>query len=119
MLMMARRQILPAIMKYSAELAGEAAQIRAFSTELTVAPQERLLQKLTAGAKRLSDAIAALEACMAGGGRGHDALEHARYQHDIVIPAMNAVREAADSMEPLLDKEHQPFPTYADLLFYD
>lgn len=46
-----------------------------------------------------------------------DALECAKYEHNVIIPAMAAVREQADELETLVGKEYWPFPTYDDLLF--
>ena len=34
-----------------------------------------------------------------------------------VVPAMQALREPADRLEKIVDKEFWPFPTYADLMF--
>jgi glutamine synthetase len=36
---------------------------------------------------------------------------------DIVIPAMNELRAAADEMEMNTAEKYWPFPTYGDLLF--
>ena len=36
---------------------------------------------------------------------------------DIVIPAMNELRETCDHMETLTAKDMWPFPTYGDILF--
>ena len=36
---------------------------------------------------------------------------------DVVIPAMNAVRQAADKLETIVDAEMWPLPTYAEMLF--
>ena len=46
-----------------------------------------------------------------------DALDCAMYEHNVIIPAMAAVREQADELETLVGKEYWPFPTYDDLLF--
>ena len=40
------------------------------------------------------------------------------YDHETVIPAMEAARKVADELELLVAKKAWPFPTYADLLFY-
>ena len=42
----------------------------------------------------------------------------AHYYHDVVIPAMEAVREPADKLESKVGKTYWPFPTYSDILFY-
>ena len=43
--------------------------------------------------------------------------EQAFFYREKVVAAMNALREPADELERLVDKEYWPFPTYADLLF--
>ena len=47
-----------------------------------------------------------------------NAKDAATYYHDVVIPAMNAVRAEADKLEILTDKACWPYPTYSDLLYY-
>ena len=45
-----------------------------------------------------------------------NAKEAAAYYHDVVVPAMEAVRLEADNLEMLTDKSCWPYPTYSDLL---
>jgi glutamine synthetase type III len=40
------------------------------------------------------------------------------YEHEAVIPAMEAARKVADELELKVDKKYWSMPTYADLLFY-
>ena len=47
-----------------------------------------------------------------------NAKDAAAYYHDVVIPAMDAVRAEADKLEMLTDKSCWPYPTYSDLLYY-
>ena len=42
----------------------------------------------------------------------------AMYEHEAVIPAMEAARQVADELEGRVGKEYWPMPSYADLLFY-
>ena len=51
-------------------------------------------------------------------GVGGNAQQAARYYHDVVVPAMDAVRAEADQLEMLTDKSCWPYPTYSDLLYY-
>ena len=44
--------------------------------------------------------------------------ERAMYEHEAVIPAMDAARELADALEMKVAKRCWPVPTYADLLYY-
>ena len=43
--------------------------------------------------------------------------KHAKYFRDKVIPAMNALREAGDSLECLVPQDVWPLPTYREMLF--
>jgi len=43
-------------------------------------------------------------------------LAQAQYTRDVVIPAMNAVRAAADMLETIVGASHWPMPTYQELL---
>ena len=47
-----------------------------------------------------------------------NAQKAAAYYHDVVIPAMDAVRAEADTLETLTDKSCWPYPIYSDLLYY-
>jgi glutamine synthetase len=46
-----------------------------------------------------------------------DLLTAARYMHDTVVPAMNAVREAADQLEKVVADDLWPLPKYSEILF--
>ena len=48
---------------------------------------------------------------------GDDPLAAARYMHDTVLPAMEDLRQSADTLETLTDRSYWPFPTYDELLF--
>lgn len=116
-LTMAQREILPAAMRFTGDVARQARAIKDVSPTLTAAPEEKLLLKLTEECTRLSDGIDGLQQAILGADRSADALTAARYQRDRVIPAMNAVRTAADALETMMGKDYWPFPTYAELLF--
>ena len=116
-LMMARREILPAVMKFTGDVAAQAGAVKAVSPTLTTAPEEKLLTTLTTGASALSDRIDALQDAIVATNHNADALAIAIYERDVVIPAMNDVRAVADELETVVGKTYWPFPTYADLLF--
>ena len=46
-----------------------------------------------------------------------DVLEHAKYMHDRVIPAMSEVREVADRLEKVIADDLWPLPKYSEILF--
>ncbi len=116
-LSMAKREILPAVLRYTAEVARQAKAVKEVSPALTTSAEEKLLQKLTVDGAQLSDRIDELQAAIVNENHAADALTQAKYQHDVVIPAMNAVRLVADELETMVDKTCWPFPTYAELLF--
>ncbi len=116
-LSMAQREILPAVLRFTGDVAREAREIKSVSPTLTTTAQEKLLQRLTTASTLLSDRIDALQAAIVNENRSCDALTQARYQHDVIIPAMNDVRLVADELETLVGKTYWPFPTYAELLF--
>ena len=116
-LMMAKREILPAVMKFTGDVARQAKAIKDVSPVLTAAPEEKLLTQLTNECACLSDSIDVLQAAIVNANRNADALTAATYQQNVVIPAMNAVRTSADELETIVGKEYWPFPTYAELLF--
>ncbi len=67
---------------------------------------------------RFVDAIKALESANLEENQPHDdLLGHAAYLHDSVVPAMGAVRAAADRLEKLVADDYWPLPKYAEVLF--
>ena len=117
MLDMARKQIIPAVMKYAGDLAKGANEVKAMGMDVTV--QETILSKITTELKNLVDAVEALDAIDDKARAMEDNMEAAaKCFHTDVFPAMEAVRVPADKLEELLDKEYWPFPQYEDMLFY-
>ncbi|MDY5348652.1 MAG: glutamine synthetase III [Candidatus Ventricola sp.] len=109
-----KKQIVPACIGYSKELAETVALKKSIGVD---APAEvakvRELTEKTAELISLQGALeAAVDGCPA------DTTECAMYDHETVIPAMEAARKVADELELLVAKKVWPFPTYADLLFY-
>ncbi len=116
-LTMARREILPAVMRFAGEVARDARAVKDYAPALSTTPQDKLLLNLTAGISALTDRIEALQQAMGGFRRSADVLEKAKYQHERVLPAMADLRVVADQLELQVDKGCWPFPTYTDLLF--
>jgi glutamine synthetase len=78
--------------------------------------EQALVQQLSEGCDALYENVEQLKKVLAQvSGNAKDA---ATYYHDVVIPAMNAVRAEADKLEILTDKACWPYPTYSDLLYY-
>ena len=116
MLDMARKQIIPAVMKYAGDLAKGANEVKAMGMDVSV--QENILSNITMELKNLVNAVEALDAIDDKARAMEDMEEAAKSFHTDVVPAMEAVRVPADKLEELLDKEYWPFPQYEDMLFY-
>jgi glutamine synthetase len=115
MLMMARRQILPSVLKYAGALASSVNAVRA--ADLPLACGNPLVSSLCAGIDALSDCIGLLSDALSAKPAAEAPEEAARYMHDKVLPVMAALRAAADRLETVTDREIWPFPTYDELLF--
>ena len=117
MLMMARREILPSVLRYAGEMAEAANRMRSFNPEQPHTAAMALAAKLSVECDRLNRGIERLESAMNGRPRDPDPLTNARYMKDMVLPAMRELREAADNLERITDRKAWPFPTYDELLF--
>jgi glutamine synthetase len=111
---MGQTQILPACLRYQGEVANAANATKAAGVDSSA--QVALLKTLTNGISDLQKALGDLD-----GALGHHAdgelIDHARYSRDKVIPAMNAVRVAADKLEGVVADDLWPIPTYREMLF--
>jgi glutamine synthetase len=113
---MAKRQILPAVISYRADLAGSISAIEACGADAEC--ERTLLGKIGAALKVVSADIDKLEKALADAAGMHgDTKKQAEAYRDLVFAAMGDLRSAADSIEPLVDSEYWPMPTYTDLLF--
>ena len=112
--MMAEREILPAAIKAMGALAKTVNEVKAAG--IPSAAPGKVLEALSMRVDLLAERIVELHQAIEGREEG-DALRDAKYEHDVIIPAMEAVREVADDLETMIGKEYWPLPTYADLLF--
>ena len=117
MLTMARREILPAVLRSEGELALSAKRVKDYAPVFSTLPQEKLLARVNLAVSRLSDGIETLNSAVINIPRARDAYTKAAYMRDTVLPAMAALRAAADELETITDRKDWPFPTYAELLF--
>ena len=106
--------IVPACAAYSKQLAeGVAAKAGIGVDAPAETAQVRLLTEKTA---ELIERTERLKAVVAAEPEALNA--RAMYEHEAVIPAMEAARQVADELEGRVGKEYWPMPSYADLLFY-
>ena len=113
----AKKQIVPAVIKYQTSLAESVNTIKA-AADVDTSVQEELLADITTNLKELYTAIGELEAEEAkASAMEADVPAQARYYHDVVFEGMSKVRKPADNLEMLVDKEAWPMPSYGDLIF--
>ena len=115
MIDMASKQIIPAIIKYTKDLADTVVAVKEAGADASV--QAELLTEvsgLLAETKKALEALKVVTDQAAAMGEGED---QARFYHFDVVPAMEALRTPVDTLEMIVDKEAWPMPSYGDLIF--
>ncbi len=107
----ARTQVLPAALRYQGELAGVAVNLRTAG----LSADTSLLDTVTGLVGELSTAISGLASALAHH-EDTDTLGEARLACDVLLPAMGAVRAAADALEAVVADDLWPLPTYQEML---
>ena len=118
MLEMARKQLLPAVNSYMSELANTAASKLAVSENISVRSETKTLTKLSADADAMSDAVDTLQDAVDASKALPTEAEKAVAFHDNVLPAMDALRAAADDAETICGEDYWPLPSYSKMLYY-
>jgi glutamine synthetase len=104
--------VLPAAVRHQTEIAVNLGALTAAGVEADTAP----LAEVTGPVTALRTALADLRTALAGDA-GETAQEEARYAQDTLLPAMAAVRAAADVLEGLVADDLWSLPTYQEMLF--
>ena len=118
MLEIARRQLLPAANAYMEQLARTIAAKKAVSEALPAQAETAALQRLSRDADAMAAACAALEAAARAARDTADVTARANAFHDEVLPAMAALRAAADDAETVCGAAYWPLPSYSSMLHY-
>ena len=118
MLEMARKQLLPAVNAYMSEVANTAASKLAVSESISVRSETKTLGRLSADANAMSDAIDTLQDAVDAAKALPSESEKAVAFHDNVLPAMDALRAAADDAETICGEDYWPLPSYSKMLYY-
>ena len=118
MLEMARKQLLPAVNAYMSEVANTAASKLAVSESISVRSETKTLNRLSADADAMSDAIDTLQDAVDAAKALPSESEKAVAFHDNVLPAMDTLRAAADDAETVCGEDYWPLPSYSKMLYY-
>lgn len=115
MLDMAAKQIVPAVVSYTTEVANSALAVAEVGCDNSV--QKELLADITTELKAVKEAQAKLSEAVCKAAKVTGAKEQAVFYRDVVKTAMDELRTPADKLEMLVDEEYWPFPQYEDLIF--
>ena len=114
MIDMAAKDILPAVVKYTTELAASINEVTAAGADASV--QKEMLDEISKYLKEANEALKKLKADQADAEKA-DTKSTAEYYRDVIKADMEALRAPVDTLETLVDSEYWPIPTYGDLLF--
>ena len=116
MVEMARRDIIPAVSDFIAELCQNVASKQAVCQDIPYNTEKNLIKKLAELNDNASEAVEKLEADLKKVDMSK-ITEAAQAMAHVVIPDMEAVRGYVDEMETLTSADYWPYPTYFDLLY--
>ena len=111
----ASRQILPAALRYQAEVAQSIANVKNAGASVPKS-QVDLLNELSSTIEALQTSTARLSKAFEAHAEG-DSLAHAKHARDVLVPGMTDVRAAGDKLETLVADDLWPLPTYQEMLF--
>ena len=117
MIVMASRQIIPAVETYIGKLAATAASKAAVCADASMTVERDLITRLSALNGKAYEAVAALRRADAEARAAGDELAVARAFRDKVVPAMEALRAPVDEMETMVASEDWPLPTYGEMTY--
>jgi len=117
MVVMASRDYIPAAERYVAQIADSAAKKKMVCEDVSCAVEKDLIRRLS---NHLSEAYSAVERLKKEEKTAAailDVKNRAEYYSYKVIPLMNELRSAVDSMEVITASDLWPVPTYGDMMF--
>ena len=117
MLNIASKQIVPAVIKYTTELAESINAVKATGCGADVSTQEELLKEVSDLLAEVKAQLVNLQEDVNKGLAMENNRERAIYYHDVVMSCMQALRTPVDQLEFLVDKDVWPMPSYGDMIF--
>ena len=115
MIDMASKQFIPAVIKYTKELADTVLAVKAAGADTAV--QAELLAEISSLLADTKQALTQLMKLTDEAAAMNEGEDQARFYHFDVVPAMEALRAPVDKLEMIVDKEAWPMPSYGDLIF--
>ncbi|MBP5193218.1 MAG: glutamine synthetase III [Clostridia bacterium] len=117
MIDMAKTQIAPAVERFTADLARNAAAKKAVEPNAPCAYEAELIGKLSDLTDKIAEAASTLQSAVIALHAADSVASESESIRDCVLPKMCDLRLACDEAETLTEKSYWPFPTYGDILF--
>ena len=117
MIDMAGKQIIPAVIKYTTQLAASISAVKGACPDADISTQTELLLETSDLLTETKTALSKLEDETAKTAETTGGKSQAEAYHGNVVPAMEALRAPVDKLEMLVDKDLWPMPSYGDLIF--
>ncbi len=114
---MARRDILPAALEYSGELASRLCAKKELGYDIGKDAAKRSLDSIVEACDSLYAEIERLEKAIMKARDINDTVKLALYCGNELIAAMDALRVSADKLETLVGAQYWSFPVYSELMF--
>ena len=115
MIDIAAKQIIPAVVKYTKELADTVLAVKEAGADASV--QAEMLADISGLLRETKAALKKLEAVTEEAAGTEEGKVQSEFYHFSVVPAMEGLRTPVDELEMIVDKEVWPMPSYGDLLF--
>ena len=116
MLDMVNKEIIPAVMRYSRDVADAALAKRSLIPDLPMPQEEKLVRKLTGLLSGIGERAEMLKESIASLDQAETPLAKARHCRDSIFAAMQELRTLVDEAETITDETIWPFPGYSALL---
>lgn len=115
---MVRQEVVPAVSRYIQGLANAVAAKRAAVEGLPCKAETALIGKLSGLLDQAYELVEDLDGKLREPqAHSKNILTAATYYRDVMLPAMDQLRQCVDAMEMDVAAECWPYPTYADLMF--
>ncbi len=116
MIDMARKEIIPAVTKFTADTASAVAA-KTGVVSVACKYEKRLITTLSDLTDEMDEDTSALEGAVAELRNIEDIIKASEFVRDNILPKMDTLRVAADKVETVTSEDYWPFPTYDKLLF--
>ncbi len=117
MVLMVKRNITGAALRYEKLLADTLAAKKQVSSSISTKTEEKLLEHVSELVSQLDIRLGKLVEDMEKEDGMEDVVELAKYHRDTIAPATLSVREIVDELETLVPLDIWPYPTYGQILY--